>query len=213
MWSLLVIVLLVALVVVAWFTPVLSVRKIAVTGNTAVPTEQVLDTLKIPKGQPLLRVDTEAAAHRVAQIPRVAKVRVQREFPSTIKVTVTERTPAVFFDSPQGPHLVDIEGVDFAIGPPPPGVPRLKVDSPGPNDPKTKAALTVLQALPVLLRGQVSEISVPSLSAVQVSLADGRVIAWGSSADSDRKAQVVAPLLTQPGRVYDVSSPDLPTIK
>jgi cell division protein FtsQ len=29
---------------------------------------------------------------------------------------------------------------------------------------------------------------------------------------SDRKAAVLGPLLTQPGKIYDVSSPSLPTV-
>jgi cell division protein FtsQ len=47
---------------------------------------------------------------------------------------------------------------------------------------------------------------------VTLGLTDGRTIRWGSADDSARKAQVLAALMSQPGKVYDVSSPDLPTI-
>lgn len=35
---------------------------------------------------------------------------------------------------------------------------------------------------------------------------------WGESGDSARKAAILIPLLTREGQVYDVTSPDLPTV-
>ncbi len=42
---------------------------------------------------------------------------------------------------------------------------------------------------------------------------DGRVVVWGTNDRTEEKAAKLAALLTQPGRTYDVSSPDLPTVK
>jgi cell division protein FtsQ len=39
-----------------------------------------------------------------------------------------------------------------------------------------------------------------------------RQVRWGDAGQVDRKAAVLGPLLTQPGKIYDVSSPALPTI-
>jgi cell division protein FtsQ len=44
-------------------------------------------------------------------------------------------------------------------------------------------------------------------------LLDGRIVVWGGTEKSERKAAVTLPLLTQPGQTYDVSSPDLPTVR
>jgi cell division protein FtsQ len=208
-----VVVVAVAVVVGGWFTPIMSVRETSVQGLLSIPEEQVLAALAIDDGRPLLRVDTNAAARRVAQLPKVASVRVQRVYPSTVRVTVTERAPIVFFDSPQGTHLLDATGVDYAIEPPPPGVPRLKVDNPGAGDPTTQAVLAVLAATPPPLRLQVGEVVATSISDITLNLLDGRVIVWGSQDDSQRKSDIALPLLTQPGRIYDVSSPDLPTVR
>ena len=41
---------------------------------------------------------------------------------------------------------------------------------------------------------------------------NGREVRWGGVEQGDRKAAVLVPLLTQPGKIYDVSSPTLPTI-
>ena len=67
-------------------------------------------------------------------------------------------------DFPDGPHLFDRDGVDFATAPPPPALPYLDVDNPGPTDPATKAALQVLTALRPEVAGQVGRIAAPSVA-------------------------------------------------
>lgn len=202
-----------ALFATLWFSPLMSVRQIAFVGDGVVTEEEALSALAVAEGTPLLRVDTGEAARRVAQIPRVAEARVQREYPSTVKLTVTERIPVVFFDSPDGQHLMDATGVDYAIEPPPFGVPRLVTPNPDHDDHATQAALQVLAALPESIRVQVSEVAAPTISSVSATLVDGRVVVWGGADGSERKSAVVSVLLTQPGRIFDVSSPELPTVK
>jgi cell division protein FtsQ len=168
---------------------------------------------QIQPGTPLLQIDTDAVADRVAGIRRVASARVQREYPSTLRITVVERVPVVVKDYPDGPHLFDRDGVDFATAPPPPGLPYIEVDNPGPTDPPTMAALDVMTALRPEVVAQVSRIAAPSVASITLTLNDGRTVVWGTTDRTDEKAEKLAALLTQPGRVYDVSSPDLPTVK
>jgi cell division protein FtsQ len=213
LWVAVGVVAVVALATILWFTPVMSVRTVEVDGLSSIPEEQVLNALAVPQGERLTAIDTGAAAQRVAQLPKVAQARVQRKYPSTVRVTVDERIAVVFFDSPQGTHLVDADGVDFAIELPPPGVPRLTVAEPSAEDPSTRAALKVLETIPPGLRAQTGEIAAKSISDVRLTLLDSRVIVWGSAENADRKAAIAMPLLTQPGQTYDLSSPDLPTVK
>jgi cell division protein FtsQ len=56
-------------------------------------------------------------------------------------------------------------------------------------------------------------VSAPSVAAVALTLVDGREVIWGTTERTEEKAQKLAALLTQPGHTYDVSSPDLPTVK
>jgi cell division protein FtsQ len=116
-------------------------------------------------------------------------------------------------DFPDGPHLYDRDGVDFATAPPPPNLPYLDVDNPGPMDPSTKAALAVLTTLRPEVAGQVGRIAAPSVASITLTLTDGRQVVWGTNDRTEEKAEKLAALLTQPGRTYDVSSPDLPTVK
>lgn len=212
-WSALLSVAAVALGLLLYFTPIMSARSIDVVGLEAIPQEEVLAAAAVVPGTPLLQIDTDAVAERVATIRRVASARVQREYPSSLRITVVERVPVVVKDYPDGPHLFDRDGVDFATAPPPPGLPILETATPGPSDPATEAALQVMLALPPEVAAQVGRVAAPSVASITLTLVDGRVVVWGTNDRTDEKALKLAALLTQPGRTYDVSSPDLPTVK
>ncbi len=198
---------------ILYFTPVMSARSVEVVGIDAVPRAEVLDAASVRLGTPLLQIDTGRIADRVAAIRRVASVRVQRQYPSALRIAVTERIPVVVQDFPDGPHLFDRDGVDFATAPPPQLLPYLEVDNPSPADPATRAALQVMTALRPEVAGQVSRVAAPSVDSITLTLTDGRVVIWGNTDRTAEKAQKLAALLTQSGRTYDVSSPDLPTVK
>jgi cell division protein FtsQ len=213
MWSALASVLAVALGLVLYFTPIMSVRHTVVTGLVAITEPEVLAAAAVPQGTPLVQVDTDAVANRIAAIRRVASVRVQREYPSTLRIIVVERVPVAIKDYPDGPHLFDKDGVDFAAAPPPPGLPYLDTDNPGPTDPPTKAALQVLLSLRPEVASQVARIGAPSVASLTLTLLDGRQVIWGTTDRTEEKALKLGALLTQPGQTYDVSSPDLATVK
>ncbi|KGI68750.1 FtsQ-type POTRA domain-containing protein [Mycolicibacterium rufum] len=213
MWTAVIAVLVVGIGLLLYFTPIMSARDIVVTGLGAVTQEEVVSVAAVPQGTPLLQVDTDAVAEKVAGIRRVASARVQREYPSTLRITVVERVPVVVRDYPDGVHLFDKDGVDFATGPPPPGIPYLDTENPGPDDPATKAALEVMTSLRPDVAGQVGRVSAPSVAAITLTLIDGRTVVWGTTDRTEEKALKLGALLTQPGKVYDVSSPDLPTVK
>lgn len=198
---------------ILYFTPVMSARTVAVIGTDVVTQQEVLDVAQVRVGTPLLQIDTDQVADRVATIRRIASTRVQRDYPSTLQITIVERIPLVVKDFADGPHLFDRDGVDFATAPPPPGLPVLDVADPGPTDPATKAALQVLTSLAPEVAGQVGRIAAPSVSSITLTLGDGRVVIWGTTDRTVEKAEKLAGLLTRPGNTYDVSSPDLPTVK
>ena len=213
MWSALISVLAVVVGLLLYFTPIMSARVIAITGLVTLTQDEVEQAAAVPRDTPLLQIDTDTVADRVAGIRRVASARVQREYPSTLRITIVERVPLVVKDYPDGSHLFDKDGVDFATAPPPPGLPYLDAETPGPSDLPTKAALAVLTALRPEVASQVSRIAAPSVAAITLTLIDGREVIWGTTDRTDEKALKLGALLTQPGHTFDVSSPDLPTVK
>lgn len=198
-----------ALVYVVLFTSVFGVRGVEVVGTTVLTQDEVRKAAAVEPGSPLVRLDTDEIAARVAALPRVRSVDVRRSYPVTVQIVVVERTPFAVITKPDGVHLVDVDGVDFAVAEvAPPGLPQLVAADP----PTIKAAVTVLAAVPDPLRPQVASVSAETVGNVRITLADGRVVKWGSAEHSARKAAVLGPLLTQPGKVYDVGTPDFPTI-
>jgi cell division protein FtsQ len=212
-WVTLLSLLSVALGLVLYFTPLMSARALVIVGTGAVPTEEVVAAAAVQLGTPLLQMNTDEIADRVAGIRRVASARVQREYPSAVRITISERIPVAFRDFPDGPHLFDRDGVDFVTAPPPPGLAYLDVNNPGPADPPTRAALQVLKALRPEVVAQVGRVAAPSVASITLTLHDGRTVVWGTTDRTQEKAEKLAALLTQPGRIYDVSSPDLPTVQ
>ena len=83
MWTAVIAVLVVGLGLLLYFTPIMSARSIVVTGLGAVTQDEVVAATGVASGTPLLQVDTDAVAERVAGIRRVASARVQRQYPST----------------------------------------------------------------------------------------------------------------------------------
>ena len=73
--------------------------------------------------------------------------------------------------------------------------------------------LAVLDELPATVRDRMATVRAETPDSIELDLADGVVIVWGSAEQSPRKAQVLLALMKQPGRVYIVSAPDAPAIR
>ncbi|AQA04857.1 cell division protein FtsQ [Mycobacterium sp. MS1601] len=213
LWTIGLVVLATGLGLALYVTPLMSARDIVVVGAQEITRDEVIATSQVTEGTPLLQINTDVVAQRVAAIRRVASARVQREYPSTLRITIVERIPIAVKDFPDGPHLYDRDGVDFATGPAPLNLPYLDVENPAPSDLPTQAALAVLTALRPEVAGQVGRVAAPSVASITLTLTDGRVVVWGTEDRTQEKADKLAALLTQPGQTYDVSSPDLPTVK
>lgn len=213
LWTIVLALVATGLGLILYFTPLMSARDIVVVGTGEVRRDEIISVAEVRTGTPLLQINTDVVAEKVAAIRRLASARVQREYPSTLRITVVERIPIAVKDFPDGPHLYDRDGVDFATGPAPLTLPYLDVENPGPSDLPTQAALAVLTALRPEVAGQVGRVAAPSVSSITLTLTDGRVVVWGTEDRTQEKADKLAALLTQPGQTYDVSSPDLPTVK
>lgn len=190
-----------------------DVEEVTVTGLSTVPEQAVRDAAAVPLGRPLVAVDTAGVVQRVAAVEGVAAVEVRRAWPHTVEMFVTERVPVALWASPDGLREVDGTGLAYRLAPqPPPALPRFAFAGVGPQDPSTAAALAVLRDLGDPLRASVTTVEAAGVQ-VTLGLADGRTVRWGDPERSPEKVSVVVALLSRPGTVYDVSSPDLPTVR
>ena len=188
----------------------LVVDRVVVTGLGRLSDEQVLEAVDVVPGTPLARVDTGDVAAAVRRLPPVASVDVERSWPATLRVTVTERAVAAGVQRDGEIVLVDAGGVGFATEPQlPPGVVRLEVDDARPGDPTTRAALTVTQALPAELRRRVLAVSADDPDRVVLRLEGEQQVVWGAPGETSAKAAAALALLQTPGTLVDVSTPSL----
>jgi cell division protein FtsQ len=199
---------------VVGFTGVFGVRTVVVTGLRTLPAGQITTAAGIRQGQPLARLDIAAVAGRVRGIPGVARVEVTRSWPSTVRITVTERRGVAAVTVAGQLWLIDGTGVRFQqLTAVPAGLPRLAVREAGPDDPATAAALAALAALTPPVRTAVRVVTAQTPDSVTLALTAGRTVLWGGAAESPAKARVLAALLGRPGTVYDVSTPSVVTVR
>jgi len=210
----------VGLVLIAYLTPLMSVRSTDIRESGSVPTDEILRAAAVPHGTPLLQVDTKAVAQRIATIPTVESVRVQRAYPSTLRITVTERVPTVIVKSGDEVHVLDRSGVSFlhydkTQGVPPEvlKLPVLETPNPGPADPTTREAITAVAGLPDPLREQVIRVSARSPVDITFILTENRRVIWGDADRGADKARTLTYLLRREAKEYNVTSPEFPSYK
>jgi cell division protein FtsQ len=198
---------------VLWGTSLAGVRQVRVTGAEILSEAEVREVAAIPEQTPLLRVRTGEVAGRVAALPPVAQVWVRRDWPSTVVIEVVERTGVAAVPIPDGFVVVDASGVVFQTVERAGDLPVVIVAEPGPADPATRAALTVLAALTPELRGDLESLTVQGPARIQLVLRSGWTVMWGDETESEDKAQVATALLDRDGEVIDVSAPEVVSIR
>jgi cell division protein FtsQ len=198
---------------VAYFSPLLVVREVAVAGQRAVKADDVIAAAAVPMGTPLARQDVQGIAERATRIPAVQAASVTRQWPSTLLVTVTERQARLAVKQGGAFLLVDASGIGFdRAASVPPGVVQAEAD---PTDQALLADLgTVSGALPDDLGRRVRLLTATGQERITLQLRSGITVNWGSAADSPLKAQIVTALLKdKPSKTIDVSSPNNPAVR
>ena len=208
-------VLLCGAVYAVFFSPVLGVKAVTITGAPDAVAVKVQAAVDVPNGTPLARVDLDDVATRVEAIPEVAAVVVARGWPDTLTVTVTPRVPVAVTSANGRFYLLDDSGDPYlAVDAPPAGLINVQLVAPGAGDPSTTAALTVAAALTPDFRAQVASISARTAFDVEVTMADGRKIIWGEATDSAKKMQILPALLAaHDGNEYDITDPTLVSVR
>ena len=198
---------------IVYFSAILVTKHVDIVGTQHLTPTQVSFVVQIPLGVPLARQDLDAIAERATSVPAIEAATATRDWPHTITVTVVERRPVLAIHQSDGYVLVDKFGVAYQTQPTLP--PEVVVADLSPGDkPILSEVAAVAAALPHKLRGKVSLIAADSRDSIALMLGSGRTVTWGSSADSELKAEVVMALLKQKPKSYiDVSSPHNPAIR
>ena len=189
-----------------------ALHYVTVEGTSRLTPAEVLSAAAVREGTSLVRLNPGSVAHRVEQLPPVARAVVSRKWPHGLVIHVVERKPAGVVVDGSRVELIDATGVAFASVPSAPhGLVTVNVPDPvpGPGDAAARAAMRVLAQLPAAVRTDVTSVTARSLDAVSLRLTDGRTVVWGSAADGATKAAVLRTLMRRTARVYDVSTPSV----
>lgn len=221
-----VVVLMVALVAAAgWVvlgSRLLVVRHVDVTGMNRLTRAEVLDAANVPIGTPLARLDAGAVRERVFTVAQVQAVTIERTWPSTLKIEITERTPRAAVAHNGRFDLVDASGVTIATAKKrPETMPLLEATGDLPRNPAVAAAVSAITSLPKPLTAVLRRVSAPDATHVTLHLRIHRPhrpgpqyisVLWGDGTRGKEKSAVLSTLLSHKAKSYDVSSPDVATV-
>jgi cell division protein FtsQ len=210
-------------------TPLFGLGAVRVQGTEAVAQAEVLQASEVRIGEPYLGLDLAAIRARVAALPRVASVRVTRDYPATLRITVTERPPVATVSAGSVYWLVAADGtvLDAAASRPadlpyvasvplPDGV---HAGSRLPPGNELANALTALGGMDPQLKGQVVGVDARTLDSLEFTLKDGTRVLYGLAVDQpakDAAVSLVRRTLKREGREaqrIDVRNPSTPTVQ
>jgi cell division protein FtsQ len=202
-----------AAVWLVYFSDVLDTRAVVVAGTRELTPDQVTAAAAVPLGRPLSRQHLDAVARRATTLPQVSAAKVTREWPHTVRVSITERVPLLAVAQPGGFLIVDKAGVVFAAKPTlPTGVVEVAADPA--NRPLLVELSSVVLSLPEDVRKQVTSITAATPDSIQLKTTSGITIIWGDATQSELKAQVAVALLDQGAKTsIDVSAPHTPAVR
>jgi cell division protein FtsQ len=186
----------IAVLLVAVFSPILALRTISVQGTSTIPASQVTQALSDQLGTPLALLDNGKIRRELSGITLIRSYVTEVVPPNTLVVRIVERKAIGALRVGSGYEQVDPAGVVLAKSATPGGLPVIDIGKAGVNSAGFAAATKVLLAMPASVLAEVGSISATTLDNVNFTLSQGNhEVIWGSSAQSDLKATVLATML------------------
>lgn len=183
-------------------------QDVSVTGNERLTIEQISVVAEVPIGNSLMSIDTAAMASQLMTMPEIKVATVERGWPHTILIKVTERTPIAVAATVSGFNLIDSQGLNAGVVAVPPA--GLLIISAQPDSNAMQGAIKTLAAIPV--QWQLIGLSAATQDSIVATLGSGAVITFGSSERAADKVEVAQALMEKGYAVINVSAPDAATV-
>lgn len=207
---------LVLLVAATFFTPLLAIEKIQISGAERLKPGQVAAALSDLKGKPLTTVTDDQVAERLAGFPLIETFAVQAKPPGTLLVKIRERQPILVLVRGGKNYLYDAAGIQIEQTSGKVELPFLKLGGDPKNNPRFKVAVEILLSLPVETYQQVFSIEVSQQLTAQLVLKKSNItVIWGDTSQALFKDEVLRSLMKtglKESVVVDVSSPNAPVV-
>ena len=208
----------------AFWSPVLAVRTVKVTGGRHTSSADVARAAGLDSSDRLLAISTERIGTAVEKLPWVLKARVERRLPGTVEVVITERRPELVVAASGKTFTVDGTGRVLTWGRRA-GLPVLAGTGARPvrpgrtlRSPSARAAIQVWDRLAPSVRRKVKGVFAPTVERVTVVLESGTSVRIGALERMGAKNSVLRALLADLGRqgrspsYIDVRVPGSPAV-
>lgn len=223
-WLALMTLLAAGVVFLFFFSAAFVVKDIEVSGGREEVQASAVELARIPHGRPLARVAEGAVGQRVLEDSRIAEVAVERDWPSTVRLVVTEREPVVVLTHDGSAWLADAGGTVYEqVEQPSNKLPKFATRvAPTELDERTVAGLAQLWRMrpdPDVLEGDLARPRIAADGAVTLRMGDVDIV-WGRPEENEKKWQVVTAIIGQEAVdpqggtkvTIDVRSPDTPVV-
>jgi cell division protein FtsQ len=201
-------------------SPFLDVDHVHVRGAQHLTAADVRKAANVSLHQPMLFVDTGEIVRRVEQLPWVEHAAIQRVYPGTVRIIVTEYVPTAYVRAGNTFVLLASNGRAIATTTAvPAGVVEVRGVRRAPAFHELLSppdATNVVAQLPAALAQRVVGIDVADAN-VAVVLNGGGVIRFGNATDLAAKGAAAVAVLAQnnnaPFAYLDVSTPNTPVLR
>jgi cell division protein FtsQ len=116
---------LVAALIAAYISPLFRVQNVEIAGAAQTDPAVIVEMADL-EGQSMLHLDLSGVHERIAFLPAVKAVRVQRQWPHTVRIYVTERQPWGLWQVGGRNYVIDAEGVVLDDPPVAEGAPLIR---------------------------------------------------------------------------------------
>lgn len=209
-------IVLIGLVAATFFTPLLAIQQIEVTGTERMKSETLEKALVELEGRPLTTISESEVEKLLARFALIETFALQAQPPHTLVVKIRERQPIVVMVRSGKNFLYDAAGVRIDQASGKTELPFLKLTGEPKDDPRFKVAVELLLSLPVETYNKVFSVEVSEALTSQLTLKGSNItVIWGDNKQALFKDEVLQSLLKtglKDSVVVDVSSPNAPVV-
>lgn len=206
-----------SLVAASFFTPLLAIERITVSGNERIETAEVTSALDELRGRPLTTVSALELAELLGEISLIETFTFTAEPPNTLRVKIRERQPLLVLFREGQNWLYDAAGVRIepteVLG----EHPFFVFQGDPEEDTRYKYAVELLLSLPIKTYEGVFSVEVSEQLTSKLTLKERDItVIWGDNQDALLKAEVLDSLMAtgvEDSVTIDVSSPNSPVVR
>jgi cell division protein FtsQ len=179
-------------------TSLFAARDIRVRGGVHVPDARIVRLAGISPGTNVLWLDESAAERRLEAEPWIARAVVVGEFPSTVRIDVTERTAVAVATDGVRSSLMAGDGTSLGVTGRDRAMPLIRLAASGSVDgpvPGPVGAARALGAMSPALRDRVDRVLVRLDGTLEIRIDDGPVVRFGTASELEAKARAITRML------------------